>query len=487
MISKKFLKNSFLYTITGALPIASPIILLPFYSNSLSTANFGYLGLYIGLTQLIQILITFSFDQVITTYYFEYKEDKLKLTKYIGSTVGLIIIIGISLTFLLSIVGPWLFNLIYKDSNMSFYPYGLMTALTAIGTALFKVYTTLLIAKQKAERFFFSNLLNFFLVISISLIGLYVFPHTLIGPMWGRLLAALISFSLALIYLIKEFGFKMDFVFLQRTLSFNLPLFSVGIISWFVANVDRYIINYFMTPSDIGIYEFALRCSIGIEVILGALFNTIVSPIFSIWTKNKAHYSSKEVNRYYNVLTSICILIIALSIFCLPLFIPLIVSSKQYYASFEYIPLLCLGFILQVMWHMYSLPIMYEKKGDIMPKVLVLNCVVKIGLGCILIKFFGLNGAVWALFVTKIVYVLSLVIIGHNLFKLTYNKTKIIILPVVYAIIVIVTNQLLPDQYEIFYHGIEILLVSIVIAIIYKNEIVQLLRSYNVNTLRTKA
>jgi O-antigen/teichoic acid export membrane protein len=478
MISKKFLKTSFLYTITGILPVASPILLLPFYTNNLSDAQFGHLGFYIGFSQLIQILVTFSFDQVITSHYFEFKNDFKKLSTYLSSVVIMLLLIGLGLTMVLLIFGPILFDFVYSSEAMTFYPYGLISVCTGIFNSLFKVVTNLYIAQQKAEKYAFSNLLNFILIISLSISGVYLFPKTLIGPMYGRLIAGIISFLIILTSTLRTYGYNFDFKLLKGTLSFNKSLFIVAVVSWFVGNVDRYIVDHFMSDSDVGIFDFAARTTVGIEVIMGALLNTIIPPIYSIWSQNNSEKSTIEVNRFYNVVTSLTIILIALSIVGLPILLPFIVRNEEFYSAFKYLPLLCLSYITTVIWWMYSLPLMFEKKGYFFTRILIGSAVFKLLSGIVLIHSFGLYGAVWSVLLTKIFHHGWIALDSNKIYHLKYNKVKILFLPSVYAALVIISNQFLPDEYEIFYHTMELIIFGLIIFLVYKNEITIVLKKY---------
>ncbi|HOH08223.1 MAG TPA: oligosaccharide flippase family protein, partial [bacterium] len=75
MISKEFFKSSLVYSVVGALPLAASVLLLPFYTNLLSTADFGRLALYISFSFLIQILVSFGLDSYITVQHIEFKSD----------------------------------------------------------------------------------------------------------------------------------------------------------------------------------------------------------------------------------------------------------------------------------------------------------------------------------------------------------------------------------------------------------------------------
>jgi O-antigen/teichoic acid export membrane protein len=479
MISKRFLKTSFLYTVTGALPQVAPVILLPFYTLHLSKAQFGYLNFYIAFSQLIQILVTFSFDSVITSHYFEFKSQPERLKKYLSSVVIMLLLIGGSIVSILLFLGPSIFDVVYETDAMAFYPYGLISVFTGIFTSILKVGTNLYIAQQKPEKYSFSNILNFLLIISLSISGLYLFPKTLIGPMYGRFVAGIISFSIIIFSYFRSFGIQFDFSFLKTTLKFNQSLFIVNIVTWFVNNVDYYIIHYLMNDSEVGIFNFAARPVQSLEVVLGALLNAIMAPIYSIWSTNQnSEKSIPEVNRYYNVMSSMSILIIGASIIGFPIILSLIIKKDEYYQAFEYIPLICLQYITYVVWVMYSLPLMFDKNGSVFKKTLIGSAVFKLLIGYLLISQFGLYGAVWSVLLTKIFQHIWIAIESHKIYHLKYNKIKILLLPAIYAILVIISTQFLPNQFEIYYHLGSLFIFGLIIFFVFKNEIILVLKKY---------
>jgi O-antigen/teichoic acid export membrane protein len=83
-ISKTFIKSSIIYTVAGALPMASAIILLPFYGNNLPLAVYGELATYIAFSMLVQVLVTYSFDTSVYVYYHEYKNAPEKLSQFLS-------------------------------------------------------------------------------------------------------------------------------------------------------------------------------------------------------------------------------------------------------------------------------------------------------------------------------------------------------------------------------------------------------------------
>src|SRR5690606_12013974 len=93
-IGKKFLKSSVIYTVAGSLPMASALILLPFYVEHLSTSDFGALSIYFAFSYFVQLLTTYSFDTSLYVHYHEFKKEPLRLASFTSSSFLFMLLIG---------------------------------------------------------------------------------------------------------------------------------------------------------------------------------------------------------------------------------------------------------------------------------------------------------------------------------------------------------------------------------------------------------
>jgi len=340
LISKQFIKSSFIYSVIGALPLASSVILLPFYTNLLTTNQFGELVLYITFTAIIQVLANFSLEQYLGIHWVDVKSNIEKAKESVGTVVSLLLLIGFVLLLVFVISGKPIFSIFSaftnNNTNLTFFPWGFMSLLTAIFNSLFKSYTGMLIYQQRPIRFFWLNLFNFFLTIGISLSILYYNPFSLAGPIYGRLLSGLGIFCLALFFFIKEFGISFNKKLLHGIGVFCFPLFLFSIISVIASNIDRYIIAYFLKASDIGIFVFAIQCTLLLDFFQSGLTSSIYPKVFTIWKDKNINYGTTEVNRYFNGITAITLLIIPTLVILLPLIIPIVVKNKDFYITFNF-------------------------------------------------------------------------------------------------------------------------------------------------------
>lgn len=470
MISKKFFASSLVYTIVGALPLASSVILLPFYTWYLKTNVFGQLAIYITFTLLMQILADFSMDGAVTVFFYDFKE-KHHLKEYIGSLVSAMLISG-TITILLSLViGNAIFKLVFPSGDISFYPYGFMSVVTAFFNVFFKAYSNLLVCQQKPQKFFVVNFVNFVLTIIISLGGLYFYKHTLVGPMYGRLLSGVGIFLMAFYLFAKEFGIYFNTSYISKTLKYCFPLVLYFLILWSLNYLDRYIINYFMNASDVGIYELAMRSTSVIDFVMMGLTSAIMPKLFSIWGANKIKDTSPEENRYFHAFTAITVMLIAALILFLPVLIPLVIYKPAYYASFPYIPLAALSYVFRGVYLVYFLPIYFFKKTKTLPWLFFFSALIQIPLTIILVKSNGLMGALWSAFLTKPLPIIFMFLVSRKLIHFTGNMIKMIALPVLYSAMVICGEYYLKSINSNLLHCCEMMITVLLIFILFRKEL----------------
>jgi O-antigen/teichoic acid export membrane protein len=486
MISKKFISSSLIYTLIGSLPLASSVILLPFYTNFLETFDFGVLAIYISFTLLIQIVVNFGCDVYIGIHYFEYKNHAQKLKEYIGTVVLFLLALGLIVTLFSLLMGSFSFTYLFKQKEINFFPYGFMCILTAVCNSFFKTYCSLLINQQKPNRFLWVNLFNFMLTIAITLTGLYLYPHSLVGPMWGRLLSGIGIFFLALYFFFSEYGFAFQKKVLNGIFNYSLPVVIYFLMAWVLSYVDRYIINYFLTTADVGVYDFAVKCTLLIEFLLMGLSNSISPKIYKLWADESPEKKAVEMNRYFNSFTAVTILLICLTILLIPLVVPLMVYKPSYYAAFDLVPILSLGFVFRGLFNMYLMPILFYKKTILLPKVFFFSAVIQVLVSPIMLKVWGLHGMAWSILITKPIQVFFLYLESKKIIQYQLNSVKVFLLPCVFLIIVVLIEYFLFMKIaSLLIHLIEFLVGVLMLLFVYRKELPVLLKAVSPKKLLT--
>jgi O-antigen/teichoic acid export membrane protein len=474
-ISKSFLKSSFIYTVAGSLPVASAILLLPFYSAYLSTSGFGALSIYLAFTLLIQYMTTYSYDISLYIHYHEYKNDPRKLSHFVSSAFLLMLAIGGIVAALLTITGELIFALpVFETKSINFYPYGFLAAATGILQALFKVHSNLLQTREKPEVFFWSNIGSFSFIVALSIGGLYLYPQTLIGPVGGRFVAACIMGLWALRRVFVEFGVHFNYALLRSSFGFNFYTFLYQILQWVINYFDRFLLLLYISLSDIGVYDFGIKCLLLIEFLLNGLHNSFYPRVVSTIMNQQEKRSVPEVNRYYHGFTSIVMIMICFCILTFPWAIETFMSKKEYHASIQYLPYLALVYLFRAMRLFFSVPYGILKYSKPLPGIYVVVSVIKVVGVIAMVKPFGLYGVIASTLVSAAVEIVLLRYVIGQKFLFQFNFYKVVGAPLLLFFMILGLEPFFGQTHGPVLHLFYLFMCGALLVWFYRNEVGQI-------------
>jgi O-antigen/teichoic acid export membrane protein len=478
MISKKFISSSFIYSVIGSLPLASSFILLPFYTDFLSTHDYGLLALYISIALLVQVITNLALDTTIGVHFFEFRDSPEKLKKFIGTIAGVLLVVAVVFTVLSLVGGKILFSWLFPSNGLKFYPYGFLSILTGIFNSFFKTYTNLLINQERPGRYFWSNIVTFVLTICLSLAGLYYFPNSLVGPIWGRFIASAVMFLGAVWFFRSEFEISLNISLLRGLFSFCLPVLAFFLITWVVSYADRFIIGKFMQISDVAVYDFIVKCTLILDFVFNGLSSAITPKVFNIMKEQKITENTMEMNRYYNGFTFVTLLLVPFIVVIIPLVVPIIVSKPAYYTGFQYVSLLGLGFLARSLYLMYLTPLYFFKQTRSLPLALLGSALIQVTVSIIGIREFGLIGAVWGNLLSRPLQAFFLYIAARKVFTFRFNYFKQFLLPGIYVAMVIVCYYVFGNRHMILVYGLQLVIIYIALLFAFRKELPQLVLQF---------
>ena len=434
---KHIVKSAFFITVGGALPLIASVLLLIPYTDNLNTGDYGALAIYISFALLVQILMNYGIDSYLSVHYYDYHDDPQKLRAFLAEITGGLLMYGLLLTAGLSLLSWLIFPLIFSDGNISFWPNGFMSILTGFFNAWFRMYVNIQVFADRARKYFWFGVFNLVVTVGISAWLVYTNPFTLVGPMWGRLLSGVCIFLLTFGFGLSEFGIRLAKGILGEVKKYSTPIVIFSLLTWVLGYINNYILNGLATAEDVGVFDFALKCTLVIEYAGIGLLGTINPRIYQMWKKNGNIESTPEENRYYHAFSAVNILIIAINVCMLPLLIRLFVRNADYYDSIQLLPILCASFVFKGLYGMLVNPVFYFKHTKVLPRVLFISAVIQVVAGVIMIKYFGIWGAVWSYFLVRPIQVLVLWWEVKTIFSFKFNAVKMIWMPLLQAAIII--------------------------------------------------
>lgn len=467
---KKFLRSAFLISAGGALPLLSSVVLLYPYTQNLNTGDFGALAIFISFTILVQFLMNYGMDTYLSVHYFDHHNDPAALKVFLSKISGMLLLYGIILIILFAACGNLLFRLVFPGGNIAFFPYGLMSVVTAFFNTYFRTYVNLQVFGDKPWKYFSMGLFNFVVTVTISTVLIYQHPFSLFGPMWGRFLSGVLIFLLSLWFVLREFGLRIDLSMLPDIRKYTTPLLLFNLLTWVLGYVNNYILNAYETTADVGVYDFALKCTLLIEYAGLGVLGTINPRIYKYWRENALTASTQYENRYHHVYSAFNIVFIAFNILVVPILVHIFVQNEGYYASLVFVPILCTSFVFRGLYNMFLNPIYFFKKTKQLPFIFAVAAFFQVAMGILFTKYWGIEGAVWSYFLVKPVQVILLWLTGRKYFTFKYNLVKMLIMPLIYACFVIVLYTY--GSFEPLISGLLQMAVAIILVlVIYKKEI----------------
>ena len=479
MISKSFLKSSFIFTLGGALPMLAGILLLPFYTNYLSDVLYTQLLFYISISMLFQILFSFSIENYFGIKFTQLSDEPEKQKQFIGTTASLLLLIGAGLLVVFSLLGNTIFTRIYnKEIDMQFWPMGFYSVLTGFFNSYFKAASVCLIYTKKPKLFLYSNLINFIVTVSVSVGGLFLFPNTILGPIYGRLLSGLIIFLIGLFIFKTNGNFVFDTSYLKELAAFCTPYLFYVLSGWVLGQLDRYVLQSYIPNAELNAYDLLLKCFFGIEFIQNSLSAVIYPKVYEIWAKNKKNASTEESNRYFNVFTALNILLLIVFCIAVPLVYRLFINNSSFYQAESYLGVVAAGYAMRTILNFYMAGILFAKRIDALLKVFGISAIIQIVITSIAVEQFGLLGAIYVSLFLKILQVLFCFLFTKSVFEFKFNISKIILLPFLFLSLNLL-QFIIYKEYSSLFYIFELLVFGFIFYWVFRNEIKKVLSSYN--------
>ena len=413
------------YTIGNLFVRSVSFLLLPLYSNLISTEEFGRYSLVMSLYAIIAVFYQSGLQSALSKYYLE-EENESRRKEIFSTIINAAGLIGITLSIIIFILSGWIALEATGTAGYS----GLIRIIFA--SLFFETITFitlhLLRTKELARKVVvyssFSAVVN--LIFNIYLV--YFLKLGIFGIIWAQLVTSVSLFFILLPFLRDSYMPRMRTDMLKTFLTFSYPLVIAGLLSAAVEVIDRFIIDHFLGKSEVGIYSFAYRIALVMNIFVMSLRGAWTP--YSIRIYNAGNYS-EEFGKSLTKIVGVSLLIfLTVSIFIDDLFTlnfsGFFLFNPQYRGGIEIIPVVLASYVFSAVVTYYSVyPYVSGKSIHFLVSDLI-ALVINIVLNFWLIPLYGIMGAAAATFFSYLGNAAYLVIISERKIKITYEMWKIV-------------------------------------------------------------
>ena len=266
-------KTAAIYVGTSALNQLASFILIPFYWQVLSPADYGVIAITEVIGRFVACFLGLELGMGITRFYYEWpeKERRSRLGAiwmgHWASTVGL----GILSFGAIWVVSPVLFP------SVAFYPYLFLGLVVTILNSMQEVINHTLRIKKLPMIFAAYNLGGFLVRVFCSIWFVVILDRKLQGYFEGLIvgnaLVVMICGGLMLCYARPCFGGPA----LKEAVRFAMPIIWSNVLNKISSVADRLMLQYFASLEVLGIYAVSVKFAQVLTQFHGAIKNVVCS------------------------------------------------------------------------------------------------------------------------------------------------------------------------------------------------------------------
>lgn len=387
-------------------------ILLPYFTNVLTPAEYGVIDLIITFASLMVPIVTANLADAVLRFGLSVAIEKDELLQ----NMLIVLACSIGITILMS---PFL--MLYHTISVWKNYVVIIIILQSIRTN-FSLYIK---ANDRLVVYSLDSILMA-LIIAVSDIILISYHHLGIK---GYLLSEIIGTGFSIFFLLTKGNVfrgvyiykKINILLLKDMLRYSFPLM-FNAISWWITNFsDRMVLDYFFSETEVGIYSVAAK--------MPAIVTTVLSVFTQAWIMSavKEYETSKDKRFFQRVYTYYCAALfsgVAVVILVVKAFMKIYVGEK-FFEAWRYVPFLLLGVVFLGISNYYGAIYAAAKENIREVRSTVICAVTNIFLNFCLIPFWGTMGAVFA---TMLSYVVIVVVRMFDTKKIFEIDTKPVLL-----------------------------------------------------------
>jgi len=355
---------------------------------------------------------------VIRAKYFQLK-NKNELAPYVSTLLFISLIIRLILSIVIFLTKDIINVKIFQD--WSYY----YTSLLNIQIGIFALYfikntiIPILILELSTYKYLILILSTYFLQVLTTLFLLIFNQMGLVSLFYGELVGAIIFTSLSIVFLKKYIIFKLDIRAFYDLKKIGLPAVPKNIFGQIQNNINKYFIQLYMTPFDLGIFQKSDFLYGGFKGLQKSIANTVASNnLKKITLKNEDNETGKIIIQFLYFL-SVAVLI---STFYLEDIFKYIGVNKAFWICATYAPLFGYNVLITSFSIMFVHNILVSKKTYYFIFQAIIALFVSILANTILIPKFGIIGGLFSVTIVSLSITASTILISEHLLK---NKTKI--------------------------------------------------------------
>lgn len=433
------------------------------------------------LQVMLAVLFSFCLERSVIRLYWDYKSEEDR-RRFLG-TISISIIINSFIILLLVFLLRNSIQRIFTEIDFfPFYAYAILTTFLMTFALIPKNYFRLM---NKAGKYVTISVLEMLTSVAFIIWFMVVNREGAEGMLKGKMFAALIMLPIFLFITLRHVKFSFDIKILTESMRFSLPIIPTLIAAWALGQFDRILIAKYFTLSDVGIFSLSKRIA-GLVATFSGSFMLAYHPIFFELAGSDDQINARRKLKKYN---NTYIIVLSLFAFLVALFareIIVLFLDARFHTAYVYIPFIVLSILItSISSTVIGASFQQSKKMKQDMYIGVSAAVFTVIMGYVLIRPFGINGAVGVTLVSSVyIFIIGLIYANRKCYAVLVEWKKIVLnLTAMFVLVLFFTFITINNIYlSLLIKSLALIVLSIIYYIKYKNEILVLIGKKNITT-----
>ncbi len=425
---RKLFGLSSVYGITPILDRALALILLPVFTQYLSTDGYGSLVLLYTFGNILQLLLFMGFPDSLQKLYWDFKDEERRTllgTAWVSNLVFNLLLAIPLIAFSGNITAA-----ILKNQNI-----GILFVLVIV-KILFSTQTIVPFVILRAREHKFAilkvNLISIFVRMALTLLFLIHLKLDLVGIFLADIGTSIAIQFIYLPILLKEINLRIKWIYLKEILTLSPSQFSVEILAWIISLSDRVIILQILeNPTEVAIYAVGYTFGSAITFLLNPVLAAWRPYAYSVHGHSVKNYSAQmgEFLFYFIIICCASFLILAT---VSPDFIRILTPSV-YHRATSLVGIVLIAQVLATISNYFLSTFFIVKKVQVVAIVYAISAIANVAFNLILIPEIGIMGAAIATLISYGMMAGMLYIESQRLIRIDINFQAIFVTGIITA------------------------------------------------------
>ena len=424
-------------------------LLVPFYTNVLSTSQYGIVATVYSYIAFMNIIYIYGMESA----YFKYASThEIGNDREIFTTPFLSILTSSLLFSFLIFAGSVRLSPVI-EVPIQFADTIRYSAIILLLDSLAVVPFAALRLQRRVKTFAAIKVINIVINVTAIVVLLLKYHMGIEGIFISGVVASASTIVLLLPTILRMLGLHFNIQLYKALLKFGLPYIPAGLAAMMVQVIDRPILLALTNESTVGIYQANYRLGIFMMLIV-SMYDYAWRPFFLTHANDpNAKQLFSRILTYFTLFGAIVVLLVSLYIDDLIKFrvFGRFIINPAYWSGLGIVPIVLLGYLFNGIYVNLMAGIYIEKKTSHLPYITGIGAAINVIINLVLIPKYGMFGAAWATFFAYGGMAIAIYLVSQKFYPVKYELARLAKIGFVLGIVLIAftyRHQFLPAIHE---------------------------------------